>query len=72
MSNPDVLSPAEERIEELRAIRQRLFGNLADDLGRLRALGNEIPEDACVLSGVHPIVPLGIQLRAANTHDSPR
>ena len=68
MSKPDELSPAEERIEELRAIRQRLFGNLADDLSRLRDLGNEIPEDACVLPEIRPFIPLGVQLRAAAAH----
>jgi hypothetical protein len=58
----DALSPAEERIEEIRAVRRRLFGIVGDDYARLREIGNAIPPGFRRLTGVRPLVPLREQL----------
>jgi hypothetical protein len=56
------LTAPERRIEEIRAIRHRLFGGAGMDLATLRAMGNRVPKGFQVLHGVRAIVPLAAQL----------
>jgi hypothetical protein len=56
------LNPAEERVEEIRAIRRRLFAAVGSDYAKLRAMGNECPPGFRFLEGVRPLVPLSAQL----------
>ena len=62
MSDRTDLDPAEERVEELRAIRRRLFASLGRDYAKLRELGNQCPPGFHFLEGVRPLVPLSAQL----------
>jgi hypothetical protein len=60
MTDPRELDPSEQYIEEIRAIRRRLFSGLS--LDELRKLGNEIPPGFRRLEGVRPMTPLSVQL----------
>jgi len=62
MSDTTELTPAEERIEEIRAIRRQLYGPTGTDYAKLRALGNRCPPGFRILEGVRPITPLSVQL----------
>lgn len=66
------LTPPEERVEEIRAIRRRLFGGLGSDYAKLRELGNRFPEGFRVLRHVRPITPLALQLEAERAVEEDR
>lgn len=66
----DLLTPPEQRVEEIRAIRQRLFSGVGTDYAKLRALGSYCPEGYQRLRGVHPLTPLAIQI--AEQGDQPK
>lgn len=62
MNAKDTLTAPEQRIEEIREIRRRLFGGDAVTAERLRELGNQVPAGFRVLRSVRPIEPLSRQL----------
>jgi len=62
MSDKSTLTPPEQRIEEIRAIRRRLFGVAGTDLTKLRDIGNRVPQGFRVLDNVRAVVPLSVQL----------
>lgn len=61
-----VLTPPEQRVEEIRAIRRRLFGRRVS-AKRLRELGSSVPAGFRVLDGIRPIQPLSAQLSRGRT-----
>jgi hypothetical protein len=67
MSDSKSLTPPEERVEEIRAIRRRLFSGVGTDYAKLREMGNRCPEGYRVLRGVRPITPLALQLEDEST-----
>ena len=67
----DVLSPAEEPVEEIRAVRRPLFGIVGDDYARLREIGNAIPPGFRRLTGVRPLTPLGEQIAGGGAGPDP-
>ena len=62
MSGKSALTPPEQRIEEIRAVRRQLFGAAGTDLAKLRDLGNRVPEGFRLLDKVQAVVPLSVQL----------
>ncbi len=62
-----VLNPAEQRIEEIRVIRKRLFGTVGTDYTKLKELGSHCPEGFRLLRGVKPITPLSERIREAQS-----
>ena len=62
MSDATELTPTEERIEEIRAIRRRLYGPTGTDYAKLREMGNRLPPGHRFLEGVRPVTPLSVQL----------
>ncbi len=62
MSSPKALTAAEQRIEEVREIRRRLFGGSDIDLAKLRELGSHLPPGFRFAENVRPLMPLSEQL----------
>jgi hypothetical protein len=62
MSTNKDFNPAEQRIEEIRAIRHRLFGTTGADLANMRELASHVPAGFKVLDDVRAVVPLSVQL----------
>lgn len=63
-------SPPEERIEEIRAIRQGLMAELGGDLRAIREFGNRCPEGFRFLTGVQPMTPLALQISRRRPDES--
>ena len=62
MPSPEALTAAEQRIEEIREIRRRLFGGSDVDLAKLRELGSHLPPGFRFAENVRPLMPLSEQL----------
>ena len=62
MPSLEALTAAEQRIEEIREIRRRLFGGSDVDLAKLRELGSHLPPGFRFAKNVRPLMPLSEQL----------